>query len=69
MAITIENVERKFVYSSMELDDIDASLSVDEIKNYYSNIYPELSTAYAKGPTYKDGKEVYEFMINIGTKG
>ena len=36
---------------------------------YYSNFYPELTTATVHGPVIKEDKAVYEFKTTIGTKG
>lgn len=37
--------------------------------NYYSNMYPELTTATVHGPTIRNDEAVYEFKTTIGTKG
>ena len=43
--------------------------SPESVMSFYSNIYPELTTATVHGPTIKDDKAVYEFKTTIGTKG
>ena len=39
------------------------------IMSYYSNLYPELTTATVHGPVIREDMTVYEFKTTIGTKG
>ena len=50
-------------------DDPNPSDSPEMVMNYYSNFYPELTTATVHGPVLKDDKAVYEFKTTVGTKG
>ena len=43
--------------------------SPEMVMSYYSNFYPELTTATVHGPVSKNDKAVYEFKTTIGTKG
>ena len=43
--------------------------SPEMVMGFYSNTYPELTTATVHGPTMKDDAAVYEFKTTIGTKG
>lgn len=52
-----------------ELTDPNPQLSPDEVMAYYSNQYPELTTANVFGPTIKNDRAVYEFKTTVGTKG
>lgn len=49
--------------------DPNTSDSPEMVMNYYSNFYPELTTATVHGPVIKEDKAVYEFKTTIGTKG
>ena len=51
------------------LQDPDPNISPDMIMNYYSNLYPELTTATVHGPVIREDMTVYEFKTTIGTKG
>ena len=44
-------------------------VSYTHLMSYYSNFYPELTTATVHGPVIKNDKAVYEFKTTIGTKG
>ena len=37
--------------------------------SYYSNMYPELTTATVHGPVIREDMTEYEFKTTIGTKG
>ena len=43
--------------------------SPEMVMGFYSNTYPEQTTATIHGPTMKDDAAVYEFKTTIGTKG
>ena len=51
------------------LADPNISFSPDEVMNFYSNTYPELTTSTVHGPEIDDDKAVYEFKTTVGTKG
>lgn len=51
------------------LPDPGEHLTPQEVINYYSNQYPELTTATIKGPTPIDEKMVYHFDTVLGMKG
>ena len=53
----------------MALDDPDGNLSPNEVMDFYSRVYPELTTASVNGPVFEEDKAVYEFKTTIGTKG
>lgn len=65
-----EPTPRKFVFSGMELTDIDPSMSAEQIREVYSGTYPELANAKIKGPE-KDanGVETFTFVRNVGSLG
>ena len=67
--MTIETMAREFRYDGLRLPDINAKLSVDEVKIAYSATYPEITTAVVTGPEAIGDKLVYHFTKAIGTKG
>ena len=73
MALEIKGLQRvfKFKKDSMELvlDDPNSELSVNEVMDFYSMTYHELTTATVYGPEWEDDKAVYRFKTTIGVKG
>lgn len=65
----IQQLERSFSYSGMVLPDPGKNLSVDQVKDVFASIYPELTTASIEGPEIRAGKMVYSLKKAIGTKG
>ena len=57
------------VNGMVTLDDPNTSDSPEMVMNYYSNFYPELTTATVHGPVIRDDRTEYEFKTTIGTKG
>ena len=53
----------------MTLADPGTDFTPDIDMNYYSNMYPELTTATVHGPLIKEDMVEYEFKTTIGTKG
>ena len=73
MALEIKGLQRvfKFKKDSVELvlDDPNSELFVNEVMDFYSMTYPELTTATVHGPEWEDDKAVYRFKTTIGVKG
>ena len=73
MALEIKGLQRVFKIrkgsSEIELADPDNSLSPNEVMDFYSITYPELTTATPHGPLIEEDCAVYEFKTTIGTKG
>lgn len=69
MAIHAQQLTRKFFFNGVELPDPGPAFSPEEVKDIYSNQYPDLSTAIIDGPSIKDGVATYTFKRNVGTKG
>ena len=65
----IEQAVRVFKYNGMELQDPGVAQSVEEVREFYANLYPELNNAEIEGPEHKAGKIIYEFRKAVGTKG
>ena len=73
MALLRNEMQRSFTFKKgtvmITLPDPNPNDSPESVMSFYSNIYPELTTATVHGPTIKDDKAVYEFKTTIGTKG
>lgn len=65
MALEIKGLQRVFKIrkgsSEIELADPDNSLSPNEVMDFYSMTYPELTTASVHGPECEDDSVVYRF--------
>src|SRR3954464_12174399 len=61
--------KRAFRYNNIPLQDPDPKLSVQQVRDFYANIYPEITTAEIDGPENKGGDIVYTFRRAVGTKG
>lgn len=53
----------------IELSDPSADMTADTVLNFYSQTYPELTTARMEGPEIKNDRVEYTFQTTIGTKG
>jgi len=69
MALNIQNYKRVFKHGAIVLSDPNPNMSPEEVMNFYSNQYPELTTSNVHGPKIEGGKAVYEFKTTVGTKG
>lgn len=73
MALEINELKRVFKLkkgnTELELGDPDSSLSLNEVMDFYSMTYPELTTATVHGPEIQNDRAVYQFKTTIGTKG
>lgn len=73
MALEINALKRVFQLkrgsNTLELDDPDSSLSLNEVMDFYSMNYPELTTATVQGPEIEKDRAVYQFKTTIGVKG
>ena len=73
MALQIKGMSRTFKFKKgteyVTLQDPEPNLSPDMVMSYYSNFYPELTTATVHGPVILDDRTMYEFKTTIGTKG
>lgn len=65
----IETATREFLYNGVALKDPNPSHSLEQVREFYSAIYPEILSAAIEGPTSKGAVLVYEFRRAVGTKG
>lgn len=73
MALEIKGLKRVFKLrkngETLRLDDPNPEMTVNDVMDFYSMTYPELTTATPHGPVMEDDCAVYEFKTTIGTKG
>lgn len=69
MTIETAALTRQFTYNGAKLVDPGAALSVDQVRAFYTAVYPDLANAEIEGPIEKDGVQTYTFRRAVGTKG
>ena len=73
MSLSITTLERVFKFkngcAAITLQDPNPAMSPDEAMDFFSNTYPELTTAAVHGPKIENDRVVYHFKTTIGTKG
>ena len=66
-------LERVFILhdkgQDIRLSDPEPRWSVDDVMNYYANIYPILTTAKVSAPQIREDTVEYRFESVMGTKG
>lgn len=65
----IVSIKRTFKYKELVLADPDESKSPNQVLEHFANIYPALSIAKVESLGIVDDDDVYEFKVNVGTKG
>lgn len=60
---------REFKYNGVALNDPGAQFSLEQVREFYATLYPEIVNASIEGPTTEGNKVVYEFRRAVGTKG
>jgi PRTRC genetic system protein C len=67
--MNIKVIEREFVYHGTSLADPNPKLSIDEVRSFYANQFPELTSAAISGPETVGDRLRYSFERAIGSKG
>ena len=62
-------LKRSFSFNGLKLPEPDERMTVEEVKAFYANQYPELTTAAVSGPEVVGSVMHYTFSRAIGTKG
>ena len=65
----INVVEREFLYHGTSLADPNPKFSIEEVRSFYANQFPELTTAAISGPETIGDRLRYRFERAIGSKG
>lgn len=73
MALEISNLSRKFTFKKdnkdVVLKDPNPEFTAEEVIQFYSSSYPELTTCTIDGPKVENDSAVYTFKTTVGTKG
>jgi PRTRC genetic system protein C len=71
--MTVTSLERVFTFENgsagITLQDPNPAMQPNEVMDFFSNTYPELTTATVHGPEIENDRMVYRFKTTIGTKG
>jgi PRTRC genetic system protein C len=67
--VEVSQAVREFKYNGVALKDPGAEYSIEQVREFYSTIYPEIVNADIEGPENVGTKVVYEFRRAVGTKG
>jgi PRTRC genetic system protein C len=65
----IHRLERQFLYNGVKLPDANSAMTLEQVRDTYVHLYPEIATAAIEGPESGDGKLTYKFVRAIGAKG
>ncbi|WP_063901108.1 PRTRC system protein C [Burkholderia ubonensis] len=65
----IENLQREFSYNGAKLADPAPTFTLQQVRDFYSQTYPELTNAEIEGPVVKGNRNAYTFRRAVGTKG
>lgn len=67
------HLKREFKFkkdgTQVTLPDPNPEMSVQEVLEFYSGQYPELTTANMEGPKIEGKAAVYQVKTTVGTKG
>lgn len=69
MTIQTKELVRVFHYNNLVLQDPGRQFTVEHVRDFYANTYPEIVSAAVEGPEEKDGQTIYTFRRAVGTKG
>ena len=73
MALEVRKLKREFKFKKdgtmVTLPDPNPEFSLDEVMQFYSGQYPELTTASMEGPKTEGNTAVYSVKTTVGTKG
>jgi len=71
--LDVTKLKREFKFkkdgTNVTLPDPNQEFTVEEVLQFYSGQYPELTTATLDGPKVDGKTAVYSVSTNVGTKG
>lgn len=65
----IQKLTRQFRYNGAKLADPSPAFSLQQVRDFYANTYPEIVNAEIEGPELQGDLQVYTFRRAVGTKG
>lgn len=74
MALNIKVTSRKFIViddnnNEVELPDPNPTMTLEDIRKFYSGKYPEIINSTINGPKIFEDTATYSFNRAVGTKG
>jgi PRTRC genetic system protein C len=64
-----QTVEREFIFNNRRYPDPNPQAEPGEIRELLAISDPDITNASIEGPEIKEGKAVYRFVRQVGTKG
>ena len=64
-----ETLTREFLYNGARLADPSPTFTLQQVRDFYANTYPEIVNAEIEGPEIKGSRNAYTFRRAVGTKG
>ena len=64
----VHRLEREFLYNGVKLPDTAPTITPEQVRERYTQLYPEIATAAIEGPETVAGQLVYKFIRAIGAK-
>lgn len=65
----VENLIREFRYNGVALPDPGPQHTLEQVRDFYATMYPEITSAAIEGPENIGAKTIYTFRRAVGTKG
>lgn len=65
----VQTLAREFRYNGVALPDPGPQFSLEQVRDFYAAMYPEITSAAIEGPESVGAKTVYTFRRAVGTKG
>ncbi len=65
----IQTLTREFTYNGVALADPNPAFTLPQVRDFYANVYPEITSADIEGPKQVGAKAIYTFRRAVGTKG
>lgn len=65
----IQNLQREFRYNGVALADPNQAFTLPQVRDFFANVYPEITSADIEGPEQVGAKVIYTFRRAVGTKG
>lgn len=65
----ITPLPRKFRFKNFDHPDPDPTMTTEQVLNFYSAKYPDLTSSTISGPIIHNDMRIYEFKSVLGTKG
>lgn len=62
-------IKRSFSYNNHQLGDPNPNLPPEQVKEIFAAARPELASATIEGPELVNGRQLYRFVKQVGTKG